>query len=136
MSAVLLAVGDAVAASRSIHRILERYRREPELTVVVLHVHQTASDRLGAYHVEAEPAGACLAETVTTVLQQQGVSATTLVLERREGRLAETIAEVAEDIGADMVVVGAVPGWCHPEVATAAHVAALVGARTTVQTVS
>lgn len=136
MTTVLLAVRDAVEASRSIQRVVERAGREPGCSVVVLHVHETASDRLGPYHVDAEQNGDCIADSVTRVLQGQGISATSLILDRPEGGVAEAVAEVARDIGADLVVVGAMRGWCRPGVATAAHVTELVGSRSTVQTVT
>lgn len=132
---VLLAVGDPVEASRCVGYVAERAGRAPGCRVVVLHVHETRNGGPGACAADDEPAGACLAEVVTRSLVAQGIAARARVVERPSGGVPSAIAEMALQVAADVVVVGAVAGWCRPELATAAEVARLLKGTATLQTV-
>ena len=133
---VLLAVGDAVEASRSVGRIVDRAGRWPDCQVVVLHVHQTVHGALFSYVLDQEAPGECLAEIVARTLAAQGIAARPLIVERPEGGVPAAIADVARQVGAAVVLVGAVPGWCRPELATAAQVGRLLPTTATLQTIT
>jgi nucleotide-binding universal stress UspA family protein len=133
---VLLAVGDAVEASRSVARVVDRAAHETDCQVVVLHVHETFHGALFSYVLDQEAPGECLAEVVARTFAAQGITARPLIVERPEGGVPAAIADVARQVGATVVVVGAVPGWCRPELATATQVSRLLPTTATLQTVT
>jgi nucleotide-binding universal stress UspA family protein len=133
---VLLAVGDPVEASRSVGRVVERRGREPGCEVVVLHVHETVHGALFSYVLDQEAPGECLAEIVTRTLAAQGITARPMIVERPAGSVPSAIADAALQVGAAVVVVGAVSGWCRPQLATAARVGRLLPTTVTLQTVT
>lgn len=116
MVTVLVPVGHQIEASRALSQVV-RLARTREDRVVVLHVHESGSGRDGR-PVDTEPDERCLAGIVGRTLRQAGLETSWVTAIAPYGRLVETIADVAVQQRADVLVVGDDPTWLssHPPV--------------------
>jgi hypothetical protein len=78
--------------------------------VVVLHLHEIA-DPTGTLIATQPEDDRSLADIVAHTLRQAGVSATSLVRTSTASTLVTTIAAIAEEQHADVVLVGGEPTW-------------------------
>lgn len=103
-STILLAVDDS-AHSQHAAEVSESLARLTKYTVVVTHVHEIAIGRWGSMRVD-DNTGDGVAEAIVKSLIDHGIDARTDVREAHYGHVAQTLSAAAEELNADMIVVG------------------------------
>jgi nucleotide-binding universal stress UspA family protein len=104
MSTILLAVDDSTHSQRAAE-VSEKLAQLTKSQVVVTHVHEVAVGRWGSMRVD-DTAGDSFAETVLKSLRAVGIDARFESHEAHYGHVAQALSGLAEDLDADMIVVG------------------------------
>ncbi len=104
MSTILLAVDDSTHSQRAAE-VSEKLAQLTKSEVVVTHVHEVAVGRWGSMRVD-DTAGDSFAETVLKGLRAAGVDARFESREAHYGHVAQALASAADDLDAEMIVVG------------------------------
>lgn len=114
MTTVLVPVGHQIEASRAMTRVVGLIKTDED-RVVVLHVHEVGEGPDGR-PVDEEPDDRCIAGIVGRTLRQAGIEADWVTATAPYGQLVATIATVAGQEQADIVVVGDDPTWLSTHV--------------------
>ena len=101
---ILLAVDDSAHSQRAAD-VAEGLAHLTKYTVVVMHIHELATGRWGSMRVD-DNTGDAFAETTVKGLQGAGIAAMVEIREARYGQVAQALSAAAEDLDADMIVVG------------------------------
>lgn len=101
---MLLAVDDS-AHSQHAAEVCERLASLTKSTVVVMHVHELATGRWGSMRVD-DNTGDAFAETTVKSLQGAGIEAKIDIREARYGQVAQALSTAAEDLDAEVIVLG------------------------------
>ena len=103
-STILLAVDDSAHSQRAAE-VSQGLAQLTKYKVVVIHVHELATGRWGSMRVD-DNTGDAFAETVVKGLQGAGIDARFETRDAHYGQVAQTLSVAAEDLDADMIVVG------------------------------
>jgi nucleotide-binding universal stress UspA family protein len=101
---ILLAVDDSAHAQRAAE-VCEELAKLTTHSVVVMHVHEVATGRWGSMRVD-DNTGDAFAETTVKGLEGAGIKATVQIREARYGQVAQALSTAADELDADMIVVG------------------------------
>ena len=103
-STILLAVDDSAHSQRAAD-VSEELARLTKYQVVVTHIHELATGRWGSMRVD-DDSGDAFAEAIVKGLLGAGIDARIETRDAHYGQVAQALSAVAEDLGADMIVVG------------------------------
>jgi nucleotide-binding universal stress UspA family protein len=101
---ILLAVDDSAHSQRAAD-VSEELAKLTKYQVVVTHIHELAAGRWGSMRVDDE-SGDAFAEAVVKGLLGVGIDARIETRDAHYGQVAQALSAAAEDLGADMIVVG------------------------------
>ena len=101
---ILLAVDDSAHSQRAAE-VCEGLAQLTKYTVVVMHIHELATGRWGSMRVD-DNTGDAFAETTVKGLQGAGIEAKLDIREARYGQVAQALSAAAEDLDADVIVLG------------------------------
>jgi len=103
-STILLAVDDSAHSQRAAD-VSKGLAQLTKYKVVVVHVHELAVGRWGSMRVD-DNTGDTFAESVVKELLGAGIDARVETRDATYGQVAQTLSVTADDLDADMVVVG------------------------------
>ena len=103
-STILLAVDDSAHSQRAAE-VSQGLAQLTKYKVVVIYIHELATGRWGSMRVD-DNTGDAFAETIVKGLLGAGIDAHFETRDAHYGQVAQTLSVAAEDLDADMIVVG------------------------------
>jgi len=101
---ILLAVDDSGHSQRAAD-VSEQLAKLTKYKVVVIHVHELAVGRWGSMRVD-DNTGDAFAEAIVKGLTGAGIEASIETRDTHYGQVAQALSAAADDLDADMIVVG------------------------------